>query len=385
MSDAINSQVEHREARRLDVAPHVALPARILISLALLAGFAHVALGQAQGSFGIGVGTVRYAGGTKVSTASFSPAWTFDSRNASLSCAGTFASVPLGVWSSQGRTDVWLSTAPALGGLRLGLQGTAAGTARTDGDWTAATHGVAEVLWAGRTWGVGIGAGPSAGWIANTSSVAALHTRARAWWQAGTLSYNVSLEPTRFLGAWFTDATASVTANRRAVVTSLWATARISSTYGSKSAGGVLVRVFPVSRLALELGAGSYLADPYQGLPRGGYLTAGVRLFTARRSLPAVAAQPAWPPLVPARRGDSVVVRFHMEGASAVAIAGDWDGWQVRPLSSLGGDIWEGALALRTGTYRFNLVVDGKEWVVPGGVAVSTTSDGGMQGVLVVP
>ncbi len=385
MSCATNSRVEHREARRLDVAPHVAFPTRILVSLALLATIVRAAHAQAQGSFGVGVGTVRYAGGTKVSTASFSPAWTFDSRNASLSFAGTFASVPLGVWSSQGRTDVWVSTPPALGGLRLGLQGTAAGTARTDGDWTAATHGVAELLWAGQAWGVGIGAGPSAGWIVNTPSVTALHTRARAWWQAGTRSYNVSLEPTRFLGAWFTDATASVTANRPGVVTSLWATARIRSTYGSKAAGGVLVRVFPVSRLALELGAGSYLADPYQGLPRGGYLTAGVRLFTAPRTLPPVASQPTWPPLVPARRGDSVVVRFHMEGASSVAIAGNWDAWQVRALSPLGGDIWEGAFALRSGTYHFDLLVDGKEWVVPGGVAVSTTSDGSMEGVLVVP
>ncbi len=385
MSCATNSRLEHREARRLDVAPHVAFRTRILVSLTLLAAFVRAAHAQAQGSFGLGVGTVRYTGGTSVSTASFSPAWTFDSPNTTLSFAGTLASVPLGVWSSQGRADLWLSTPPAFGGLRFGLQGTAAGTARTDGDWTAATHGVAELLWAGQTWGVGIGAGPSAGWIANTSSVTALHTRARAWWQAGTLmSYSVSLEPTRFLGAWFTDATASVTANRRAVAPSLWATARISSAYGSKAAGGVLVRVFPVTRLAFELGAGSYLADPYQGLPRGGYLTAGVRLFTARRSVPPVAS-PALAPLVPARRGDSVVVRFHMEGASSVAIAGNWDGWQVRALSPLGGDVWEGVLALRSGTYHFNLLVDGKEWVVPGSVAIVTDDGGGMDGVLLVP
>ena len=74
-----------------------------------------------------------------------------------------------------------------------------------------------------------------------------------------------------------------------------------------------------------------------------------------------------------------------MEGASSVAIAGNWDGWQVRALSPLGGAIWEGALALRSGTYHFCLLVDGMEWVVPGGVAVSTTSDGGMEGVLLVP
>jgi len=385
MSSATPSRVAHREARRFDVAPHVAFPPRFLVALLLLATGVRAAHAQAQGSLGVGVGTVRYAGGTKVSTASFSPAWTLESPNASLNVSGTLASVPLGVWSSQGRTDLWLSTPPAFGGLRLGVQGIAAGTARTDGDWTAATHAVAELLWAGQTWGVGFGAGPSAGWIRNAPSVTALHTRARAWWQAGTRNYALGIEPTRFLGAWFTDATASVTANRPTVVTSLWATARLSSAYGSKGAGGVLVRVFPISRLALELGAGTYLADPYQGLPRGGYVTAGLRLFTARRAAPAVASPASWPPLIPERRGDSVVVRFHMAGASAVAIAGDWDGWQLRPLSSLGGDIWAGALALRAGTYHFTLLVDGKDWVVPGGVAIVATDGGGMEGVLVVP
>src|SRR6266849_5895245 len=161
MHHAIESRVNHREARRCDVAPRVVLRARTaMLSLALLTFLVPAARGQAQGSFGLGVGTVRYAGGTKVSTASFSPAWTFDSPNTSLSFGGTLASVPLGVWSSQGRADVWVSTPPAFGGLHLGLQGTAAGTAQTDGGWTTATHGVAEILWAGPAWGVGIGAGP---------------------------------------------------------------------------------------------------------------------------------------------------------------------------------------------------------------------------------
>ena len=373
----LGSQVESREARRASVAPHVVF--------ALLAGFTPAARAQSQGSFGIGVGTVRYAGGTKVSTASFSPAYTLDASHASLSLAGTFASLPLGVWSSQGRGDVWVVTPPAFGGVRLGLQGSALGTARTDGGWTAATHGVAELLWWGQSWGVGLGAGPSAGWIAGAPSVTALHVRARTWWRAGALDYSVNVEPTRFLGAWFTDATASVTANRRPVATSLWATARLSSAYGSKAAGGVQVRIFPTPRVALELGGGSYLADPYQGLPRGGYVTAGLRLFTARRAAPEAAPQPTWPPLEPERRGDSTVVRFRMEGASSVAIAGNWDGWQTHALSAIGSDIWTGALALRPGTYRFNLLVDGKEWVVPNGVEIVTEDGGGLVALLLVP
>jgi hypothetical protein len=384
MQRAIESRVNHREARRFDVAPHVALPARIVIALALLAGPIRPAHGQTVGSVGIGLGSVRYPGGTSNNSPSFSPALTYDSPDAAMSVAGTFATLPLGVWSSQGRADVWVATPPAFGGMRIGLQGTGAGTARTDGGRSAAAHGVAELLWVGQRWGLAVGAGPSAGWIVNVPSVTALHTRTRTWWTAGPLSYSVSIEPTRFLGAWFTDASASVTANRRVVVTSLWGTARISSVYGSKVASGVMLRVFPTSRLAFELGAGSYLPDPYQGLPQGAYLTAGLRLFTVHRSVPPAPSQPALPPLIPERRGDSLVVRFRMEGATSVAIGGDWDDWQPHALRPLGNDIWEGTLVLRPGAYHFNLLVDGKEWVVPGGVAVATDGGGGIVGDLVV-
>ncbi len=40
---------------------------------------------------------------------------------------------------------------------------------------------------------------------------------------------------------------------------------------------------------------------------------------------------------------------------------------------------------LPPGTYYFNLVVDGKEWVVPGGVAVMSDGMGGLVAVLMVP
>src|SRR5207249_6663182 len=65
-----------------------------------------------------------------------------------------------------------------------------------------------------------------------------------------------------------------------------------------------------------------------------------------------------WPPLVPERRGDSVVVRFSFEGAKAVAIAGDWNAWQPVPLRPLAGDEWEGAFLLESGLYHFNLLVE---------------------------
>lgn len=344
--------------------------------------------GQARGSLAVGAGTVRYEDSSRYSSTSISPAFEFASPGLAANIWGTFASLPFGQWSSQGRADLWTATPPVLGGLRLGLEAIGGGTIRTDGGWSAAAHGVAEVLWAARRWGIGVGAGPSAGWIAGEPSVAALHARARLWGRLGPASYALSAEPTHFLGAWFTDVNATVSLSAGPVTGSLWGARRISSMYGSKSAGSALVQVFPTSILAVEVGAGSYLPEPYQGLPRAKYVTVGVRLYATRPAPRPVARTgtrpPQLPPLIPERRGDSVVVRFRMEGATAVAIAGDWDDWQPRDLRSLGANLWEGALMLRPGTYHFNLQVDHRDWVVPGGVAIADGL-GGMVAVLVVP
>jgi len=89
-------------------------------------------------------------------------------------------------------------------------------------------------------------------------------------------------------------------------------------------------------------------------------------------------------PLVAQRRGDSVVVRFRMDAARSVAIAGDWNAWQPAPLRALGADVWEAALVLPAGTYHFNLLVDGTDWVVPGGVAVVSDGMGGLVALLTV-
>jgi hypothetical protein len=133
--------------------------------------------------------------------------------------------------------------------------------------------------------------------------------------------------------------------------------------------------------VSVELGGGSYLRDPYQGFPRGGFFTLGVRLGPSGRSR----APRKFPPLVAERRGDSVVVQFRFSGVRAVAIAGDWSQWQPLPLRSLGGGVWAGALRLSRGLYHFNILVDGSDWVVPSGVATVPDGLGGTVAVLVVP
>src|SRR5205809_121701 len=228
-------------------------------------------------------------------------------------------------------------------------------------------------------------AGPAGGWIANDTPVAALRLRARAWWRSSGPDLQLSIEPTHFSGAWFTDAGVGAVFERGPAIASIWTTVRLSGVYGSTGAASAFVQLFATPTIALELAGGSYLRDPYQGLPRAGFVTLGVRLHTSPRLPRADPSAARWSPLVPQLRGDSLVVRFRFDSVRAVAIAGDWNQWQPVPLRSLGASLWEGTLALKRGLYHCNLLVDGSDWAVPTGVATVPDGLGGMVGVLLVP
>jgi AMP-activated protein kinase-like protein len=357
------------------------LVAPLLVVLGLLPA---AVAGQVRASAGVGVGTIRHSGGRDTSSAIFTPELGYDSPTFTAALRGTLASLRSGGWSRQGRADVWLAT-PALGGMWAGIEVIGSGTSRTDHRSSAAAHVVAELSRAAPTWGIGIGAGPSTGWIDGGLPVTALHSRARLWAQRGAATYAVNVEPTRFLGAWFTDVSAGIAWSSGPMSATLWGASRRSAVYGSKWAGSGSVQFFPLPNAAIELSAGTYLPEPYEGFPGGGFVTAGVRVFSLRHPVAPATPPPTWPALVPERRGDSVVVRFRMPGAHSVAIAGDWDGWQQHPLSPSAGGAWQGVLALPAGTYRFTLVVDGTDWVVPAGVAVRKDGRGGIVGVLAAP
>ena len=346
------------------------------------------AAAQTEMSVGLGVGTVRYPAGAGIGTAVLSPAVRHTSGALMADFSGSLASLPRGAWAGQGLTDLSLVSPPLAGSVRFSVELTLAGTARSDNGSTAAAHGVAELSRSFSTWGLGIGAGPSIGAISGDFPVTALHTRARAWWHpergpgtgAEGPEIQLSVEPTRFPAYWFTDASLAATLDRGRAIVSLWVAGRTSPALASEGAGGAFVQYFATPRVALELGGGSYLPDPYQGLPRAGFFTVGVRLHHAARAPRARSA-----PLVPAVRGDRLVVQFRMPGARSVAMAGDWNSWQEVALRPLGDDVWEGTLGLRRGVYHFNLLVDGSDWVVPNGVATVPDGLGGMVAVLIVP
>jgi hypothetical protein len=346
---------------------------------------------QTRATLRVGVGTVRTERrdtfpGASSTAAMLSPAVGYTSPTFVIQASGYIASLPAGVRAGNGRLQFWGVTPRLSGRWRLGVEGILTGTTRTGGSWTTAAHSVGEVLWSTRGWGFALGAGPSTGRIAHDAApgFVALRTRARAWWRpGGGTEWNFSVEPTRFFGAWFTDAGAGVTLQRGAASLTLSADARLSSAYGSTGAGSAFLQLFPGRLVSLELGGGSFLRDPYQGFPRGGFFSFGVRLGSTRP--PRAMAAKQLRPLIPEKRGDSLVVRFRFNGARSVAMAGDWDGWQTHPLRAVAGNQWEGAFDLPRGLHHFNLLVDGRTWVVPAGVATVPDGLGGIVAVLMVP
>jgi hypothetical protein len=338
---------------------------------------------QRQASLGIGSGIVRYAEGSSFSALTVSPAAQWLTPSTYLGVGGAVSLLEGGVWASQARADLWAGLPVRTDRIRPALSATLSGTTRSDGVAAGSAVAVLEAL----RGNVALGAGIVTGVIEREPGVGALRVRGRTWWQLNAAPAQLSLttEATRFLGAWYTDVVGGVTFDGARTVGSLWLSGRLSKTYGSTGAASATLQYFLTPSVAVEASGGNYLRDPFQGLPRAGFVAGGVRVFAVRRAamIRAVAVQPLLQPLVAAHRGgDTVVVRFRMPAARSVAIAGNWNAWTPSPLNALGDDIWEAALPLPPGTYYFNLVVDGREWVVPGGVATISDGMGGLIAVL---
>ncbi len=336
---------------------------------------------QQSASLGVGTGGVRYSGGSSFSALTASPAAQRLSPWSYLGVGGSLSLLERGVWAAQGRADVWAALTKRTTGTRPALSATIAASTRSDGIGAGSVIALVEAFRDGGA----IGAGVVTGMIEGVPGVGALRLRARGWWRLNDSPSQVSLgvEGTRFLGSWYTDVVGGVTIDRGRLVGSLWASGRLSKTYGSTGAASASLQYFLSPFVAVEASGGNYLRDPFQGLPRAGFIAGGIRFFSSRRALTASPAPPATlRPLLAEHRGDTAVVRFRMPAARSVAIAGDWNAWTPAPLRAVGEDIWEAALLLAPGIYYFNLVVDGEEWVVPGGVATIADGMGGLLAVL---
>jgi hypothetical protein len=363
------------------------MPRRLIgfMAAVLCAAGARPLAAQNDATLLVGVGTVRSPGGTTVGAFSVVPGVQLSSPGREISAGGTFASLPSGNGYVQGRFAAWLATAPLAGRWRLAGEAQLSGATRGAGWANGAGQMAVEGLFAARGWGVGAALGPSSGWISGAAPVTAWRVRLRSWWRnaSGRLELVASVEPTRFLGAWFTDVGSGIVARNGRFETRVSASGRLSGAYGSKGAALASVELRLSPRVSLEAVGGNVLPDPYQGLPASGFVAAGVRVrFPLRARSPEALVRSGsfrvW------RRGNEVVIRLNQSGAREVAVAGDWNGWTPVPLARVGPDRWELAARIPRGAHHFILIINGATWQIPDGVPSVADGMGGRVAVLTV-
>jgi len=163
--------------------------------------------------------------------------------------------------------------------------------------------------------------------------------------------------------------------------------------------GELQVRVALTRRVAAQVGAGRYLADPLRGSVAGRWISAGVRLRLwsgpSRVSAPdeRLRAAVRLPHPLPAdapelRLSDAAFgvrgITIRASGARSVEIAADFTDWQPVLLHAGRGGEWRLDLALAPGVYRLNVRVDGGPWIVPRGATPQEDEFGMLVGLVIV-
>lgn len=153
--------------------------------------------------------------------------------------------------------------------------------------------------------------------------------------------------------------------------------------------------------LSLILSGGRYPTDPTRGSVSGRYVGLGLRIHPwPRRTIMAMparrmafasrgAADADDPAAVSVETlpclcaGRTIVI--HAGAANLVEISGDFTDWEPVAVVPRGSGTWVVSDPLASGVYRFNVRLDGGEWIVPAGVTRMKDEFGGEVGVLIVP
>ncbi|HSJ09271.1 MAG TPA: isoamylase early set domain-containing protein, partial [Longimicrobiales bacterium] len=121
--------------------------------------------------------------------------------------------------------------------------------------------------------------------------------------------------------------------------------------------------------IGLGLGEAAYLqamvsrsvSDPVSGISGDVGISAGISVRVGRRAL---GGPP--PAAVGTVQGRGRVVRFALkQDARSVDVAGDFSGWERRPLTRGENGEWTLETVLEPGVYHYSFVIDGETWMVP--------------------
>ncbi len=356
------------------------------VAATLLVAASPVAAQQLR--FRLGGVSARYADTVSGTAAALTTLLAWDGQRATGTLDGTFTQFSSGTWAAQAAGSVFgvrLLT-PTIG---LGLRADGDGGYIQGGTWSAiGSTGPVLALVSGR-WvysaGVEVGAVRRVDRLSNATFEGSVNARR----DAGPWSVEGGLTATQAGATQVADATLGLQFRAGRLAMGALAGARAGNLggrpwYQGRAALGV------ASWATLEAQAGSYPRD-LSGFTDGAFVSVGVWLGGGLRRRPsAIGSRSSLPALT--ERGVTVEfvdaghqrVTFVVPGASTVAIAGEWNDWTPVAMERVAGARWRATLPLRQGAHRFSLIVDGRRWMVPPGVATLPDDMGGRVGLLVI-
>ncbi|MGH7700732.1 MAG: glycogen-binding domain-containing protein [Gemmatimonadales bacterium] len=362
-------------------------PQRRLAALLALSALAGSTAQAQRWQVDLGATRIRYDTATTVSSLIVAPTLEWSRPTTYTLLSGGLAAFEGSDWTAQARGDVsYLTRPPRAVPLRFELAGSGGGSVHSTGYRTATTRGEARLHVGGRGFGAWAGGAAATGWTSGSADIGTgLGPTAGAWAQHRGWNATVLWNPMNIEGYWFPEVSGRVSASQGPVDLMLyagWRDAPATSTIEPVTWGGGTIALWLSRSMALTVAGGTYPSDLLQSLPRGRYLSVAVRLSSRR---PSVWSVPTTGRAVYAAERGVNELRFRVAGASRVAIVGDWTGWQPVPLQRAPDGRWVIRLTLGPGVYRFNLVIDGRRWIVPEGVAAVDDGFGSKTGLLVVP
>lgn len=317
---------------------------------------------------------------------SLAPYFEWQGRNFYTALSGSATAFEGSQWSGQGRADLSLLANPfhLLSPFRVELVGFAAATHHSTSFRTAATRGEVRFHASGRHVGGWVGGVAASGWTSGVDGIATgTGPTLGTWARYNTARAALLVTPMWLEGFWFPELSGrfSVTAGPLDLLAyGGWRDGAEGSGIDAATWGGGVVSLWLSDRLALTASGGSYAPDLLQGLPQGRFLSVGFRVATTRPKV--LPVKPIGRPVYDA--ADGRLLRFEVPQARRVELVGDWTNWQPVPLRRAPDGSWVLPVDFGAGVYRFNLVVDGEQWIVPEGVASVDDGYGGRTGLLVI-
>jgi len=323
-----------------------------------------------------------------LNSASVSPLIEWQTQKLFTSLTGSFTGFEDGEWAAQGRGDISLLAAPlgALSPFRMELLGIAKGSYHTADFRTASTRGEFRLHAGGRQVGGWVGVVGARGWASGTGDViGGAGPTAGLWGRQGTTRAALMFTRLRIEGFWFPELNARVSTVAGPVEVLAyggWRDGATGSTVEASAWGGGTISWWVARNMALVAGAGSYPSDLLEALPRGRYVSVGLRIATRRSVVPSI--KPLGRPVYE-REEETGLLRFMVGVATRVEVVGDWTGWKPLVMQRAPDGAWVLRTVLPSGVYRFNLVIDGDRWIVPEGVPTVDDGFGSQSGLLIVP